>query len=59
MYQKFTRERPDEYCDVIKEKESFGFLSPKKETIAFIMQFAYTYHVEKKLPVELSGMILN
>jgi hypothetical protein len=34
-------------------------LNPKKETLALIMQFACVYHVEKKMPVRLSELILN
>ncbi len=33
--------------------------TPSNQTLTFIMQFAKSYHVEKKLPLELSGLSLN
>jgi len=59
MYQKFTQERTKECCSVMKEEKSLSFFAPRKETVGFVMQFAYTYHAEKKLPAHLSGMVLN
>jgi hypothetical protein len=60
MYQKFTPENADEYCFVMEKKRATAQqLSPKKETLALIMQFACIYHVEKKLPARLSGIFLN
>jgi hypothetical protein len=32
---------------------------PKKQTLNFIKQFAYTYHAERTLPLSLSSMLLN
>jgi hypothetical protein len=32
---------------------------PGKYTLNFIMQFARSYHVEEKLPAELSGLVLS
>jgi len=32
---------------------------PGKLTMTFIMQFAHAYHVERSLPLELSGFMLN
>lgn len=34
-------------------------MSPKKQTLDFLMQFARSYHVEAGLPEELSGIVLN
>ena len=59
MYQKSTQAHSDEYCNVMERDLSFRQLNPRKETIALIMQFACAYHVEKKLPTYLSGIILN
>jgi hypothetical protein len=59
MYQRFTQEKHKEYCSVLDEEIPFHSLNPRKETLAFIMQFAYAYHVEKELPVRMSEMILN
>jgi hypothetical protein len=59
MYQKFTQEKSDDYCKIVKKEKSSESLNPGKATLAFIMQFACSYHVEKKLPAPLSGMILN
>ena len=36
-----------------------NILNPGKKTLSFIKQFAYSYHVEKKLPTALAGMVLN
>ena len=59
MYQKFTQEDSDLYCHVMENDIPFRDLNPQKETLALIMQFAGAYHVEKKLPARLSGIILN
>jgi hypothetical protein len=59
MYQKSTQRETDECCNVMNEKESVCFLNPQKETLALILQFAYAYHVEKKLPLKMSGIVLN
>ena len=59
MYQKSTQAHSDEYCLMMENDFSLRQLNPRKETIALIMQFACAYHVEKKLPTYLSGIILN
>jgi len=59
MYQKSTQARSDEYCHVMEKDIPFRHLNPRKETLALIMQFAGAYHVEKRLPACLSGIILN
>ena len=59
MYQKFTQDDSDEYCHVMETHMPVRQLNPRKETVALIMQFACAYHVEKKLPTRLSGIILN
>jgi hypothetical protein len=59
MYQKSTQAEPDEYCNVMNEDLSFCFLGPRKETLAFIRQFAAVYHVENELPLKMAEMVLN
>ncbi|GHT01156.1 hypothetical protein FACS189421_13720 [Bacteroidia bacterium] len=59
MYLKFTQEKHEEHCNVLDEEISFHSMNPRKATLAFILQFAYAYHVEKELPVRMSEMILN
>jgi hypothetical protein len=59
MYQKTTQEKPADYCEMMKKENVSRQLNPRRETLAFITQFSYSYHVEKKLPVPLSAMILN
>jgi hypothetical protein len=59
MYQKFTQKDSDEYCHVAEKDIPFRQLNPRKETMTLIMQFACAYHVEKKMPARLSGIILN
>ncbi len=41
------------------KNEKSDTIAPRKQTLAFIMQFAKSYHVEKNLPLNLSGIILN
>ena len=59
MYQNSTQKHQDEYCRVMEKDISYRHLNPRKETLALIMQFARVYHVEQKLPVRFSGIILN
>jgi hypothetical protein len=59
MYQKFTHDDSDDYCHVMEKKTPKRHLNPRKETLSLIMQFACVYHVEKKMPARLSGLILN
>lgn len=42
-----------------KERHPKRVLSPRKETIDFLVQFSRSYHVETSLPKELSGMVLS
>jgi hypothetical protein len=58
MYQKFTQETND-YCHVVNNEKKSNLLTPAKETLSFLMQFARAYHVEKNLPLGISGMVLN
>ena len=44
--------------NALKEKAQHR-LSPKKQTLQLLMQFAKSYHVETSLPKEISGMVLN
>ena len=58
MDQYCTPEDEDNYrCFITKEKRKLQV--PGKLTMNFIMQFACVYHVEKKLPLDLSGFVLN
>ncbi|MCL1938465.1 MAG: hypothetical protein FWF52_08750 [Candidatus Azobacteroides sp.] len=59
MYQKFTQEKREECCGIMRDEKSTNFFAPRKEAIRFVTQFAYTYHAERKLPARLSGMLLN
>jgi len=59
MYQKITPKNSDQYCPVMEKYPAFQYLNPRKETLSLIMQFARAYHVEKRLPAQLSGIILN
>ena len=43
--------------EVLFQDEKYTF--PRKETLAFLKQFARVYRVESKLNVGLSGLILN
>ena len=46
--------------DMIKKVEKSDLYAPSKQTLAFIIQFAAIYHVEKDLSLNsLSGIILN
>ncbi len=46
-------------CDLNRKKEGYLRIRPKEKTLDFLKQFARLYHVESKLPKEVSGMILN
>ncbi|MDH8701608.1 hypothetical protein M2138_000955 [Dysgonomonadaceae bacterium PH5-43] len=59
MYQKFTQKKKIDCSNVLKDGSCKGEVSPRKDTLAFIMQFARAYHVEKDLPVAVSGFVLN
>lgn len=59
MCQKITPKKVSDYCNVLKDEKEEGNLNPQQDTLGYIMQFAYTYHVERELPESLSGMILN
>ena len=60
MYYKFTQTELDDYCHVMEKwNVRYRQVNPRKETLALIRQFACAYHVEKKLPARLSGIILN
>jgi hypothetical protein len=59
MYQKITQVESTDYCKIVKKEKKSGYLNPERVTLAFIRQFAHSYHVEKDLPAPLSGIILN
>ncbi|MDR2843317.1 MAG: hypothetical protein LBV57_01560 [Candidatus Symbiothrix sp.] len=59
MYNKITQENNvNNYKRMIAE-EPLCFLTPRRKTLTFIMQYACAYHVEKSLPSGISGIILN
>jgi hypothetical protein len=57
MPQKITPDQTKDCCPVMNEKKSK--LNPSGKSISFLLQFARSYHVEKKLVPSLGGMILN
>lgn len=44
---------------VLRKDQTRQRLSPKRQTMDFLMQFARTYYAETKLPKEMSGIVLN
>jgi cold shock CspA family protein len=58
MNQKFTHQETKEFFSVI-DTEDMKELNPGKQVIFLVRQFAYAYHVEKKLPQALNRIILN
>lgn len=59
MNQLSTSKKYDKFCDEMKSENLQMIELPSKRTIDFILQFSKTYHVEKKLPSNLSGLVLN
>jgi hypothetical protein len=60
MNQKSTQKKSKSLkCNVLEGEMAFNVLNPRKETLALVMQFACSCYVEKKLPLEISTMILN
>ena len=60
MDQIFTHENAYErHFIASEEKVQKRKRLPGKLAIAFVTQFAHAYHVERKLPLELSGFLLN
>jgi len=60
MDQIFTHESSFErHFIVTEEKVQKRKRLPGKLTMTFITQFAHAYYVERKLPLELSGFVLN
>ena len=59
MHRKTTQETANNFANVLKDEKKKRLLNPSQGTLAFVMQFAYSYHVEKKLPSSLSGIMLN
>ena len=46
--------------NVIRKFRKTDFYAPNKQSLAFILQFAAVYHIEKDLSFDsLSGIILN
>ena len=58
MHRKITQKTANNFANVLRDEKKKR-LKPTQSTLAFVMQFAYTYHVEKKLPSSLSGIMLN
>jgi len=59
MYKRFTYEQPVKCHSSYSRKKDLSSLSPCNKTVAFLLQFACVYHVEKNLPAGLCGFILN
>lgn len=45
--------------DTNKKRKGRGVLMPRRQTIAFLTQFARAYHVEPVLHSEFCGLVLN
>lgn len=58
MNQKFTHQETRDFFSTVNNGD-IRALRPGKHVICLVRQFAYAYHVEKKLPQTLSGIILN
>ena len=58
MPQKITPNQTENCYSFMNEKKR-SRISPSPRSLAFILQFAHSYHVEKKLPSSLAGMVLN
>ncbi|MDR0733445.1 MAG: hypothetical protein LBF08_05230 [Dysgonamonadaceae bacterium] len=58
MNRKFTHQETLNFFSPA-DNENMSALNPGKQTIFAVRQFAYAYHVEKKLPQTLNGLILN
>ena len=58
MQLKFTPTEIERFFTLESDKE-MPSVYPKMQTLNFIKQFAYSYHAERKLPLPLSGMVLN
>jgi|GEM_PF-3950237 hypothetical protein len=58
MPQKITPDQTKDCFPVMNEKKR-SKLNPSEKSISFLLQFARSYHVEKKLVPSLGGMILN
>jgi hypothetical protein len=43
----------------VSENNLLSDLNPSERTLSFIRQFARCYHEETRLPLHLSGIILN
>ncbi len=59
MHQMSTPNNADDFCRAMKKENVRKYYNPKKQTLSLILQFACSYHVEKKLPESLSGLVLN
>ena len=58
MQQKFTLTESERLFSFESDKKMLR-VYPKAQTLNFIKQFAYAYHVEKELPIPLASIILN
>ena len=58
MHQRFTLTEGERLFSFETDKRNLT-VYPKEKTLNFIKQFAYAYHAERQLPVQLSAMILN
>ncbi|MDR1719017.1 MAG: hypothetical protein LBR67_02685 [Dysgonamonadaceae bacterium] len=60
MNQIFTPDEWEEHClEAVKSNDVSICREPCPQILALIMQFSHSYHVERSLPSNLSGMVLN
>ncbi|MDR1631999.1 MAG: hypothetical protein LBR97_03840 [Dysgonamonadaceae bacterium] len=59
MNQKITHQETRGFFSVIDTNKDIKKLNPGKQVVFLVRQFAYAYHVEKKLPQTLNRIILN
>ena len=58
MLQKSTLTDSERLFSLESDKKMLK-IYPKAQTLNFIKQFAYAYHVERELPLPLAAMVLN
>lgn len=58
MHKKSTLKQSSDYSESVRNTGSKTF-EPGENVLAFIKQFARVYYVEKQLPVQVSGFVLN
>ena len=59
MHEKITPNQTRDCFSVMNEKRRNRIPNPSERSLAFILQFARSYHVEKNISPSLGGMVLN